>query len=334
MKGLERYKGKKVLVTGAGGFIGSHLVELLVECGAVVRAFVRYNSRADIGLLADVPPSTLEQVEIQFGDLRDGDAMVDASNGVDIVLHLGAFIAIPYSYVRAREVIDTNVTGTLNVMTAARRNGISRVVHASTSEIYGTAQAVPIAETHRVHPQSPYAASKAAADHIAASFFHSFGVPVTTLRPFNCYGPRQSPRAVIPTIMMQCLANAPAIRLGALDPTRDFTFVRDTARAFAQAGVAEGVEGLVINAGSGREISIGDLARLIQSVAGVQVPVRSDGRRIRPAESEVERLLSDSSLAAKVLGWRPEVGLNEGLSRTADWIRQRLARLQPDKYYL
>ena len=331
---LAGYERKTVLVTGAGGFIGSHLVELLVAGGAQVRDFVRYNSRGDIGLLSDVAAEVRGQTEIVFGDLRDADAVVDAAQGVDVILHLGAFIAIPYSYLHPREVIDTNVSGTLNVLMAARRHEVERMVHASTSEVYGTAQSVPISETHRVHAQSPYAASKAAADQIVGSFHLSYGLPVATLRPFNTYGPRQSPRAVIPTISMQCMSGVDSIRLGALDPTRDFTFVTDTARAFALAGIVDGIDGEAINAGSGQEISIGDLVALIQEVVGTDIPIVADPRRVRPPTSEVERLLSDATRAKELLGWEPLVGLREGLQRTAEWFGANLERLSPDRYYV
>lgn len=326
---LNAYAGQRVLVTGAGGFIGSHVVELLVAQGARVRAFIRYNSRGEIGLLADLEPGVLGEVEVVFGDLRDPDAVNAAMRGVSCVMHLGAFVAIPYSYLRPREVVETNVIGTLNVLLAARQENVGRVVHTSTSEVYGTAQSAPISESHPIRAQSPYAASKASADQIAGSFVHSYGLPVTILRPFNAYGPRQSMRAVIPTIIAQCLAGTGPISLGALEPTRDFTFVEDTARAFALAGLAQDVEGKVLNAGSGLEISVGGLCQLIQELVGTTLPVTTDLKRVRPPASEVHRLVADSSAAGKVLGWSPSVPLRAGLLRTIRWIEQRLDSKKP-----
>ncbi|MBI4569421.1 MAG: GDP-mannose 4,6-dehydratase [Planctomycetes bacterium] len=319
-----------VLVTGAGGFCGSHLVESLLADGAAVRAFVRYNGRGDLGWLSAVRHPLLEVIA---GDLEDQSAVVEAARGAEVVCHLGALVGIPYSYVHPEEVLRSNTFGTFNVLTAARAAGARRVVHVSTSEVYGTARYVPIDERHPLTGQSPYSASKIAADKVAESFHLAFGLPVVTVRPFNMYGPRQSPRAVIPTIISQ-LSRGPRLRLGALEPTRDFTFVADTVRAIRAAAAAppETVVGKTINVGSGKEISVGDLARLIGEIMGVPPDIGREEVRLRPAGSEVERLLSDSSLAATLLGWRPLVGLRDGLARTIAFIRANPALYQDTAY--
>ncbi|MBC8445694.1 MAG: GDP-mannose 4,6-dehydratase, partial [Chloroflexi bacterium] len=287
---------RSVLVTGAGGFIASHLVERLVGEGAKVRAFLRYTSRSDIGCLRLAPPETCARIEFIFGDLRDEHAVAEAMRGVEIVFHLGALIAIPYSYVHPREVVETNVIGTLNVLMAARTHQPVRVVHASTSEVYGTALRVPIDEDHPLQAQSPYSASKIGADKLVESFVRSFAVPAVTIRPFNTYGPRQSARAVIPTIISQALA-CDEIHLGDLTPTRDFTYVSDTVDGFVRGATAEGVMSETFNLGSDREISIGDLARLIIQLIGRPVEVKTDLARIRPSASEVRRLRADNRKA-------------------------------------
>lgn len=321
----------RVLVTGAGGFIGSHLVDALVRSGADVRAFVRYTSRSDDGWLADLAPEVFAEVEVFRGDLVNPEAVTGALDGRERVFHLGALIPIPYSYRHPREFVAANVTGTLNVLEAARRADVARVVHTSTSEVYGTPLDVPVPETARLHAQSPYAASKVAADQLAGSYHASFGVPVVTVRPFNTYGPRQSARAVIPTIVTQALARG-EIELGALAPTRDFLFVGDTVRGFLAAADAAGVDGEAINLGTGREISIGALVRLILDELQLDLPVREASERLRPADSEVERLLADAAKASALLGWEPAVRLEEGLRRTIEWLRGSLDAYRPSRY--
>jgi len=320
---------RRVLVTGAGGFVGSHLVEQLLDAGAEVRCFIRYNSENRYGMLQDLPAGRLAALEIIAGDLRDAEAVRQAAEGVDAIFHLGALIAIPYSYLHPREVIETNVLGTLNVLVAARDLGVGRVVHTSTSEVYGTAQYVPIDEKHPLQGQSPYSASKIAADKIVESFHASFDLPAVTLRPFNIFGPRQSARAVIPTIITQALT-ADAVRLGAVSPTRDFTFVRDTAGAYLCAVENDAAVGGVFNIGSGFEISIGDLARTIIRLVGRDVPLITDEEeRLRPDRSEVRRLWADSTLARDVLGWTPAIPFEDGLRATIAWIADHLDRYKP-----
>ncbi|HUP59845.1 MAG TPA: SDR family NAD(P)-dependent oxidoreductase [Thermoanaerobaculia bacterium] len=320
-----------VLVTGAGGFIGSTLVEALLQRGARVRAFVRYNSRGDVGFLGELAAELRPSLEIVAGDLRDASAVLRATGDVDTIMHLGALIAIPYSYVHPREVVETNVTGTLNVLEAARRTKPRRVVHTSTSEVYGTARYVPIDEKHPVQGQSPYSASKIAADKIVESYYRAFDVPAVTVRPFNTYGPRQSARAVIPTIITQALTR-PEIRLGSLTPTRDLTYVDDTVKGFIRAAEAENVSGCEINLGINDEVSIGELVAEILRITGRSVPVVVDEARVRPAKSEVERLHSDNTLARELLGWTPAVPLSEGLGRTIDWIRENMHRYRVGEY--
>jgi dTDP-glucose 4,6-dehydratase len=325
------YHGRSVLVTGAGGFIASHLVEQLAGAGARVRAFVRYNSRGDPGLLRLLPEETLRMVEIIPGDLRDLPAVTAAMRGVSHVFHLGALIAIPYSYVHPAEVVETNVIGTLNALLAARDLGVARVVHTSTSEVYGTALRVPIDESHPLQGQSPYSASKIGADKLAESFYRAFGLPVTTIRPFNTYGPRQSARAVIPTIITQALSRE-VIALGNLEARRDLTYVEDTVDGFLRVGERPGVDGETINLGSGSEVSIGKLAEAIIALIGKPVKIEIDDSRLRPEKSEVQRLLSDNRLARERLGWQPQVDLQEGLQRTIAWIRQNLRLYHPERY--
>ncbi len=325
------WNGVKVLVTGAGGFIASHLVERLVSEGAQVRAFVRYNSRNDVGMLRLIPADVFSQLEIVHGDLRDVEALRDAVKGMDTVFHLGALIAIPYSYVHPREVFDVNVMGTMNVMMAARDFGVRRVVHTSTSEVYGTAQYVPIDEKHPLQGQSPYSASKIGADKIAESFYRSFEVPVVTLRPFNTYGPRQSARAVIPTIITQALTRD-EVKLGSLEPSRDFTFVKDTASGFLKVAEAEGVLGEEVNLGNDNTIRIGDLANKIFEIIGRNPKVIADPQRIRPGKSEVMKLWASNEKARRMIGWEPRVSLDEGLRATIEWISAHLDHYRPDDY--
>ena len=323
------WQGKTVLVTGAGGFIGSHLTQTLVERGAGVRAFIRYNSRGDWGLLSHLTPVIRKHVEMVAGDLRDLEAVRQAMGGVSHVFHLGALIAIPYSYIHPAEVVETNVMGTLNVLLAARDTGVARVIHTSTSEVYGTALRVPIDEDHPLQGQSPYSASKIGADKLAESFYRAFDVPVVTVRPFNTYGPRQSARAVIPTIITQALTQ-PVIHLGNLDATRDLTYVTDTVAGFLRVAEVPKVEGGTFNLGTGTEIQIIDLAREIVSLLGKEVEIAVDPSRLRPEKSEVQRLLSDNRLAQARLGWQPQVPLREGLARTIEWVEQFLDLFRPE----
>ena len=327
------YADRPVLVTGAGGFIASHLVESLVRSGARVRAFVRYNSRGDPGLLKYIDPETYAQLEIISGDLTDLQALKGAAQGIHTIFHLGALIAIPYSYIHPAEVVSSNITGTLNVLLAAQENKVSRMVHTSTSEVYGTAQYVPINEDHPLQGQSPYSASKIGADKLVESFFRSFNLPVVTLRPFNTYGPRQSARAVIPTIITQALTQR-VISLGNLSATRDLTYIEDTVRGFVLAGTASNIEGSAINLGTGSEVSISDLASLIMEIIGVQAEIHMDQNRLRPERSEVQRLVSDNRLARQLLGWEPEYSLSDGLKKTIRWIENNLAHYKPGKYHV
>jgi len=326
-------KGKRVLLTGAAGFIGSHLLEALVAAGAKVRAFVRYNSRGDLGLLEELPAELLEGVEVRAGDLRDPDAVDRAVAGCELIFHLGALVAIPYSYVHPMDFVQTNVVGTTNVLDACRRHGVERLVHTSTSETYGTARYVPMDEAHPLHPQSPYAASKVAADSLALSYQRSFDLPVVVVRPFNAYGPRQSARAVIPAIITQALTRD-ELHLGNLAPTRDFTYATDHAAGFIAAATRPGIEGEVINQGNGAEISIGDLAQRILAVVGRPLPIVCEQERIRPEASEVQRLFCSADKAERLMGWRPRVSLDEGLRRTVESVRQRLDRYRPDRYQI
>jgi dTDP-glucose 4,6-dehydratase len=317
------WSGKRVLVTGAGGFIASHLVERLIEKGASVRAYVRYNSRGDPGLLSRLDPAVYSALEVIAGDLRDLPAVQQAIKGVDVVFHLGALIAIPYSYLHPAEVVECNVLGTLNVLLAARDFGCPRLIHTSTSEVYGTALYVPIDERHPLQGQSPYSASKIGADKLAESFFCAYNLPVVTVRPFNTFGPRQSARAVIPTILSQALAGKD-LRLGSLATKRDFTYVSDTVDGFLRAAESQGLEGETFNLGSGREVTIGELVELAGRLVGRTLQVVQEAERVRPKRSEVMRLLSDNSKAREVLGWQPRVSLEEGLRRTFDWMRANL----------
>jgi dTDP-glucose 4,6-dehydratase len=320
-----------VLITGAGGFIGSNLVEHLVRCGAGVRAFVRYNSRNDYGRLETCDRVILDEVEVFTGDLTNPEAAAGAVDKCDTVLHLGALIPIPYSYRHPREYVATNVTGTLNVLEAARRADVSRVVQVSSSEVYGTAQMVPIPESHPLNAQSPYAATKVGADQLALSYWYAFQTPVVVARPFNTYGPRQSARAVIPTIVTQALSRD-VIELGATSPTRDFLFVEDTAAGIARCAEAPGVEGETFNLGAGMEISISEVARRVLAVLDRDLPIVTSFERVRPPDSEVERLVADCSKANGILGWGPQTEFEDGLRRTISWI-ERFLDLYKAKIY-
>ena len=322
---------KSVLVTGAGGFIASQLVERLVTEGAKVKAFVRYNSRNDPGLLSLSPSKILDDVEIIAGDLGDGQAVRGAVDGVSHIFHLGALIAIPYSYLHPQEVIETNVLGTMNVLMAARETNTECVIHTSTSEVYGTALYVPINEKHPLQGQSPYSASKIGADKIAESFFRSYEMPIVTVRPFNTYGPRQSARAVIPTIISQALTRD-VVKLGNLTTRRDLTYVGDTVSGFLTAAETEGVFGETFNLGYGEDITIGELAEEIVSLVGRPVEILVDESRLRPEKSEVLRLVSDNTRAREILDWQPEINLKTGLQLTIEWIQENLDRFQPGSY--
>lgn len=314
------WHGIPVLVTGAGGFIGSHLCERLVAAGATVRALVRYNARNDPGLLRYLPRATLEAIDVVAGDLRDVEAVYQAMAGCEVILHLGAVIAIPYSYRHPREVVEVNILGTLNVLEAARRVGVRRLVHTSTSEVYGTAQMPRIHEQHPLHGQSPYAASKIGADQLVESFYCSYALPVVTVRPFNTYGPRQSGRAVIPTIVAQGLWGD-ALKLGALETIRDFTFVTDTVEGMLCAATAVGVEGEVCNLGTDTEVSIRQLVEHVSALLNRTIPLHVETARLRPAASEVQRLRSDHTKARQRLGWQPQVALETGLRQVIAWVQ-------------
>ncbi|MBL0914780.1 MAG: SDR family NAD(P)-dependent oxidoreductase [Sphingopyxis sp.] len=315
---------KKILVTGADGFIGSHLVEHLVAQGFDVRAFVLYNSFNTWGWLDHASPEVRESIEVVAGDIRDPYGVKAAMRGCDVVLHLAALIAIPYSYHSPDTYVDTNVKGTLNIVQAARELGVERVVHTSTSEVYGTALFVPITEEHPLQGQSPYSASKIGADQMALSFFSSFETPVTVIRPFNTYGPRQSARAVIPTIITQIASGMREIKLGATHPTRDFNFVKDTVRGFVSVAESDAAVGQVVNVASNFEISIADTAALIAEAMGADVEFVCDAERLRPAASEVERLFGSNAKVRELTGWQPEYGggdgFRRGLAETAEWF--------------
>jgi NAD dependent epimerase/dehydratase len=325
------WSGRKVLVTGAGGFIGSHLTESLARDGAEVRAFVRYNSRNDYGWLEQLDDALSDEVEIFRGDLANPEAVHNAARDRDTIFHLGALIPIPYSYQHPREFVEANVAGTLNVLEACRQESVRRLVHTSTSEVYGTAMRVPIDEEHPLSAQSPYAATKIAADQLALSFRRSFDTPVVVARPFNTFGPRQSARAVIPTLITQALA-LESVELGSTHPTRDFLYVEDLARGFRRCAEADGAEGEVINLGTGTEISIADLAETVFRLVGRESALSYSEDRARPPQSEVERLLADTSKAQRLLHWSPEVSLEEGLKRTIEWFEGSLDAYKPSIY--
>jgi dTDP-glucose 4,6-dehydratase len=322
-KASSFWADRPVLVTGAGGFIASHLVETLLKHGARVRAFVRYNSRQDTGLLKLLPSELLSNCELIFGDLRDAEAIDQACEAMDTVFHLGALISIPYSYIHPREVIESNITGTMNVLVSARRHQVAKIVHTSTSEVYGTALYTPIDEKHPLQGQSPYSASKIGADKLAQSFFCAYSLPVATLRPFNTYGPRQSARAVIPTIITQALMKD-EIHLGSLTPRRDFTFAADTVDAFLRVAESPQTIGQELNVGSDADISVGELASKIIHLIGRDIQITTDAQRVRPERSEVGRLWADARKANELIGWKPQVSFDEGLKRTIEWIKEHL----------
>jgi dTDP-glucose 4,6-dehydratase len=320
----------RVVVTGAGGFIGSHLVERLVDLGAEVTAFVRYNSRNDASLL-ELIGEKKKRICIVYGEVREPETVREVVRGAEVVLHLAALVGIPYSYIHTNEVIGVNTIGTLNVLTAAKDSGVRKVVVTSTSEVYGTALYVPMDERHPKQPQSPYAASKIAADAITLSFHYSFGLPVAIVRPFNTYGPRQSDRAIIPTLISQALTSNEIV-VGNTKPTRDFTYVSDTVEGFIRIAEADQSIGQEINLGSGREVSIGELAHTIASMVGHDLRIRQAEERVRPANSEVQRLLSNNSKAKELVGWEPKVELREGLALTIEWIKNHLQHYDPAMY--
>ncbi len=331
-------KGRKILITGADGFIGSHLTEELVQCGCNVRAFVLYNSFNSWGWLDTLEPEILKTLEVFPGDIRDPHGVRTAMTGCDMVLHLAALIAIPYSYHSPDTYVDTNVKGTLNIVHAARDLGVQKVVHTSTSEVYGTAKFVPISEDHPTQGQSPYSASKIGADEIAMSFYRSFDTPVSIIRPFNTYGPRQSARAVIPTVITQITGGQCRIKVGALHPTRDFNYIKDTVSGFLAVAESEHSIGEVINIGGNYEVTIGETVEMISDVMGVEVEIESDADRFRPEKSEVERLWADNSKAERLLGWKPQYagkeGLRRGLQETVAWFAEQknLKDYKPDIY--
>ncbi len=314
---------KKVLVTGAGGFIGSHLIEKLVKLGVNMRALIRYNSRNDFGLIEILPNKIKAKIDIVAGDLRDSETIREIMKDREIIFHLGALIDIPYSYLHPREVVQTNVMGTLNILTAAKDMNIERIIHTSTSEVYGTAQYSPIDEKHFLQGQSPYSATKIAADKLAESFYCSFNLPITTIRPFNTYGPRQSARAIIPTIITQMLTKK-EIFLGSLSPTRDFTYVSDTVESFIKAAQSDKSIGEVINVGSNFEISVGSLVEKISYLIGKKVKITCDKKRIRPKKSEVGRLIADNSKAKGLIDWSPKITIDNGLKKTIEWIEKNI----------
>jgi dTDP-glucose 4,6-dehydratase len=323
------WQGRRVLVTGAGGFIGSHLAERLVQLGAKTRALVHYRADGSRGWLEQSPLK--DELEVTAGDIRDRDSVLQVMKGVDVVFHLAALIAIPHSYDVPESFMETNVRGTLNVLQAARQCRVERLVHTSTSEVYGTAQYVPIDESHSLQGQSPYAATKIGADKMAEAFWLSFGLPVATVRPFNTFGPRQSARAIVPTIVTQCLTSD-VVRLGHLHPTRDMNYVADIVEGFVLAASSSDAVGRTINLGSGREIQIEALARMIAQLIGRDIAVERQEERVRPEPSEVDRLLADNRVARDVLGWRPAVSLEDGLQMTIEWFRAHLDEYRPGVY--
>ena len=330
----------RVLVTGADGFIGSHLTEALVRSGTPVRAFVQYNAFNSWGWLDNSDAEVRDAIEIFSGDLRDPAGVREAVSGCERVAHLGALIAIPYSYHSPATYVDTNITGTLNILQASKDLDVSRVVHTSTSEVYGSATYVPMDEQHPLKAQSPYAASKIGADQIALSFYRSFATPITVIRPFNTYGPRQSARAVIPTIITQLLSGKRSIKLGAVTPTRDFNYVSDTVSAFMTMLESVGVEGEVVNFGSGHEISVERAAQIIARTIGTDLVIETDEQRLRPKDSEVDRLCANHDLATRLTGWTPgyagDDGFARGIADTVEWFRrdEMLERYKADQYNL
>ncbi len=327
-----KLENEKILVTGSEGFIGSHLTEELVKMGCRVTALVQYNSFNNWGWLDTLDPAVKKEIEVYTGDVREYDNISKVVQGKDVVFHLAALIAIPYSYQSPASYLRTNIEGTLNVLEASRVHNVKKIVQTSTSEVYGTALYTPIDEKHPLQGQSPYSASKIGADKMAESYFCSFSLPVATLRPFNTYGPRQSARAVIPTIISQVLAGKSVIKLGALSPRRDLTFVKDTARGFVKMAESDESVGQVVNIGNNSEITIGDLADKIIALSGRTVAIECDENRLRPQNSEVNRLWCNNAKAAELIGWTPSYSLDEGLAETMEWIGKNLSTYKPDIY--
>jgi len=325
-------KGKKVLVTGAEGFIGSHLTEKLVELGADVTALVQYNSFNNWGWIDTFDKNVLDSIKVETGDIRELDGMNRIIKGQEVVMHLAALIAIPYSYLSPMAYVRTNIEGTTNVLEACRTHDVQKIVHTSTSETYGTALYVPIDEKHPMQGQSPYSASKIGADKMAESFYKSFNMPIATIRPFNTYGPRQSARAVIPTIISQILAGKKEIKLGSLTPTRDFNYVKDTAEAFIRIAECDNTIGEVINAGSNYEITIGDTVKKIIDIIGKDVKILCDDERLRPENSEVNRLWADNKKIKELTGWTPNFSIDNGLEETVKWIKDNMDKFKTDIY--
>jgi NAD dependent epimerase/dehydratase len=325
------FAGRRVLVTGAGGFIGSHLTEALLHAGADVTGLVRYTSRGDPGALSQIDPGLRSGLKLVAGDLKDPAALNKTVEDMDVVFHLAALIGIPYSYVHPLDYVQTNVTGTAHLLEACRRTGVGRIVQFSTSEVYGTAIYAPIDEAHPMQAQSPYSASKIAADQLALSYHRSFDVPVAIARPFNTYGPRQSARALIPALIGQALRGK-VVRLGSLTPLRDMNYVADTVEGVLRIAQVDAAIGQTINLGSSREVSVGDVANMVFAALGGGFRIEQDEARIRPAKSEVFRLLADCTRAQELLGWSPVVSLEEGIRRTIEWSRENLDLLRTDRY--
>jgi dTDP-glucose 4,6-dehydratase len=321
---------KKILVTGAGGFIGSHLTEELAKKGCKVRAFVRYKSSGDIGNLEEIDPEILKKIEVVRGDLKNPDSVKRAIQGIDVVFHLGALISIPYSYVDPRDFVETNVTGTLNILKTCQEEKVKKIIITSTSEVYGTGIYTPIDEKHPLQAQSPYSASKMSADKIAESFYNSYNLPVSTIRPFNCYGPRQSKRAVIPTIIYQALTSE-ELKLGSLEPKRDFTYVKDTAQGFIKVAESDNSIGNTFNISSGKTITIRELVETIGKILGKNLIPKEDKEKIRPEKSEVRILLGDNKKAKEILGWEPKHSLEQGLKKTIEHVRKNIKNYQLER---
>lgn len=328
---MQFYGGKEVLVTGAGGFIGSHLTEELVKLGAKVRVLLRYNSQNRQGLIDYLPKDIRGSLDVFWGDLRDPQSVAKAVSGIRIVFHLGALIGIPYSYLNPLGVVQTNVVGTANILDACKDHQVEKLIHTSSSEVYGTAQYAPINEAHPLQGQSPYSATKIGTDKLAESYYRSFALPLTILRPFNTYGPRQSARAIIPTIITQALTGE-RIKLGSLEPRRDFTYITDIIDAFLKVGQCQDALGQTINVGSGHELSVRDLVKRISSILGKDVQIECEPARVRPQKSEVERLICDNSKAKAILHWEPQIPLDEGLTKTIQWISENLDRFETGRY--
>jgi NAD dependent epimerase/dehydratase len=328
---MHSIDGRSVLITGAGGFIGGHLTAELVRRGARVRGLVRYNSRNDHGTLGWLEPKLAQEIDVILGDLRDVESVRRVVSGTEIVFHLGAQIAIPYSYVNPRDFFETNVLGSLNVAQAALDCNVARVVHVSTSEVYGTAQTVPITEDHPLEAQSPYSASKIGADKLMDSYNRAYDLPVSIVRPFNTYGPHQSARAVVPTIVSQALVSD-TVRLGSLTPRRDLTYVSDTVGGMIAAAVTDSAVGRTLQLGTGEDVSVGEIVELVAELVGKQLEVQLDAQRVRPENSEVQLLVSDPSRARELTGWIPQVTLRDGLAHTLEWIENNLDRYRVDDY--